>query len=543
MTTLEQIKGRLIVSCQAWPGDPLDHVDTIRRIARAAVQAGAAALRINSAEHIAAIRQDTKIPIIGISKQYLGGKLRITPDFKSAQALAAAGASVIALDCTSAPHAFGEPGPQLLRTIREELRLPVMADISSLSEAIAAADAGADFIGTTLRGYTEQTRHIRSFDWSFLADLIREVQVPVIAEGHIASPHDARRAVAQGAYCVVVGGAITRPGDITRQFVHAVDPVRDGTPAIGVDLGGTSIKAGVVSRTGEVCFLASLPTEAARGRDAISANLARVIERVLVSAQEKGVSPCGIGIASAGVIDARDGSVFAATDNLPGWTGFPLRQFAEERFGLPVGVLNDAHAVVVAEQQFGLGARLSNFAVITLGTGVGGGFVHDGRLILGNHGFAGSIGHHVIRVDGLPCNCGRSGCLEAYVSTAALLREYVRHPQAAVPVTGTSDSEFAWEINRLARDGDPAARHAYQELAHYLSEGIANLFALFDPHAVLLSGGLIEGISSFAADVEQHVRQILPFSDKRAPVIRHATGGMHAGVIGAGALAFIDFNP
>ena len=530
-----------MVSCQAWPGDPLDDVDTIRRIARSAVAAGAAGLRIHSPEHITAIRQDTSLPIIGISKQYHDGRLRITPDFKSAQALAEAGATIIALDCTSQPHSFGEPWPQILRNIREQLGLPVMADIATLSEALAAARAGADFIGTTLHGYTDETRSSRSFNWHLLSELTRNVKLPIVAEGHIATPQDARRAIAEGAHCVVVGGGITRPGDITRRFVRAIEPLRDGAPAVGVDLGGTSIKAGIVSRTGEVSSLVRVPTEAPKGRDTIAANLARAIEQVLAPAREAGISPCGLGIASAGVIDAQDGSIFAATDNLPGWTGFPLRRFAEERFGLPVWVLNDAHAVVVAEQQFGLGARFSSFAVITLGTGVGGGFVSDGRLIQGNHGFAGSIGHHVIRIGGLPCNCGRSGCLEAYVSTAALLREYGRLSQLSALDHGLGESALAWKINRLALSGDPSATQAYHVLAGYLAEGIANIFALLDPQAVLLCGGLIEGLPGFAADVKQAVREILPFGDKRSPEILLATGGSHAGMIGAGALAFVDF--
>lgn len=540
MRVHDQIKGRLIVSCQAWPGDPLDDVDAIRRIALAAVEAGAVGLRIHSAEHIAAIRHDTDVPIIGISKQYRDGRLRITPDFESAQALAAAGASIVALDCTSQKHAFGETWPQLLCQIREKLRLPVMADISTLSEAVAAAGAGADFIGTTLHGYTEETRHVRSFDWNFLTELVREVDCPIIAEGHISSPHQARRAVATGAWCVVVGGAITRPGDITRQFVRAIETISEGAPAVGVDIGGTSIKAGLVSRKGEVSFPTRVPTEAHDGPDAISANLVRAIEQVLATAHENELHPCGIGVATAGVVDARDSSIFAATDNLPGWAGFRLREFVEQRFDLPAWTLNDAHAAVVAEQQFGLGSRFSNFAVITLGTGVGGGIIHDGRLILGNHGFAGSIGHHVIRMDGLPCNCGRSGCLEAYVSTAALLREYLKHSHAEIPHASMADGEFAWKINQLAREGDASARHAYLELARHLSEAIANLFALFDPEAVLISGGLIEGIPGFVNDLEQLVRQILPFGEKRSPRILLAAGGTQAGVIGAGALAFVN---
>ena len=138
----------------------------------------------------------------------------------------------------------------------------------------------------------------------------------------------------------------------------------------------------------------------------------------------RNLEPSGIGIATAGAVDDRDGSIFAATDNLPGWSGFQLRAFAEDRFQLPVAVVNDAQAAVLSELHFGVGRGLSDFAVITMGTGVGGGIVSAGKLVRGQHGFAGTIGHSVIHSGGLPCNCGRHGCLEAYVSTAALLREY-----------------------------------------------------------------------------------------------------------------------
>lgn len=535
---LKHLKGRLVVSCQASPGDPMDDTETIRRFARAVLAAGAAGLRINSAEHIRAIRKDTGAPIIGIQKQYVDGNLRITPDFRSAAALAEAGASIIALDCTSRPVAFGEPWQEIIRRIREELRLPVMADIATLAEALAAQEAGADMVGTTLHGYTEETRSSHSFNWSLLADLVREVHVPIVAEGHISTPQEANRAVTEGAHCAVVGSAITRPGTITASFVKAMQPRLQGAPAIGVDIGGTSIKAGIISREGRVSFVTRVPTEASRGRDAIAANLAAAIDQVVTSARTAGICPSGLGIATAGAVDPQEGFIFAATDNLPGWTGFPLRRFAEERYAMPTWVLNDAHAAVLAEQQFGKGARFSDFFVITIGTGVGGGLVCDGRLVQGYHGFAGSVGHHTIRVDGLPCNCGRSGCLEAYVSTAALLREYARYSGEGVSEPGLSDGELAWKINRLALAGDANAQKAYRVLSGYLAEGIANVFTLFDPQAVLLCGGLIEGLPHFITDVERFVQEILPFGSRRTPRILAATGGTNAGIMGAGALVF-----
>ncbi|HEV2485746.1 MAG TPA: putative N-acetylmannosamine-6-phosphate 2-epimerase [Terracidiphilus sp.] len=536
-TIQEQLKGKLVASCQAAPGDPLEDTETIRRIARAVIAAGAGGLRINSAEHIAAIRQDTEAPVIGIQKRYVDGILRITPDFASAEALAKAGASIVALDCTDRAWAFGEPWRQLIERIHGELKLPVMADVATFDEALAASKAGADFVGTTLNGYTRDTQQFHSFNWSLLADLTRQIKTPIIAEGQISTPAEAKRAISEGAWCVVVGSAITRPGTIAASFVRALQVPSLSSSAVGIDIGGTSIKAGIVSREGSVSHATQAPTEAARGRDAIAAGLIAVVEQILDKVHRERIEICGLGIASAGAIDARDGSVFAATENLPGWAGFELRAFVEQRFHLPVFVVNDAHAAALAELHFGLGRNLSDFVAITIGTGIGGGIVSGGKLLQGQHGFAGTVGHQTIRVDGRPCNCGRRGCLEAYVSTASLLKEYAeqsgRSPDPTIGATA-----LAREISHLAIAGDPAARSAYAALAGYLAEGLANIFNLLDPQAVFISGGLVEGHQEFVADIESRVTKSLHFGAKRSPRIQLAAQGHYSGVQGAAAMVF-----
>jgi putative N-acetylmannosamine-6-phosphate epimerase len=533
---LETLRSGLVVSCQAAPGDPLEDTETIRRIARSVAGAGAAGLRINSPEHIAAIRQDIRLPIIGIQKRYHGKNIRITPDFASAAALASAGASIIALDCTDRDWPDGEPWQLLIEQIHRELRLPVMADVSTLEEAVLAMNAGADMVGTTLNGYTEQTRDIASFSWHLLADMVRQIHAPVVAEGHISSPEEARRALSIGAWCVIVGSAITRPGAITAKFISAIRDKMAGATAIGADIGGTSIKAALVDPAGEVTLTTQVSTEAGGGRDVIASSLCQALEQVLSAAHGRGIHPVGLGIASAGAIDARDGSVFAATDNLPGWAGFQLCQFVEERFHLPTRVVNDAHAAVLAELHYGLGRGLSNFVAITVGTGIGGGVVCNRQLLSGQHGFAGSIGHHVIREGGHPCNCGRNGCLEAYVSTPALIREYKEGGGSFPDGQPANDAGLALEINKLSASGYPAAVAAYQAIIGYLAEGVANIFNLFDPEAVLISGGLVEGQPQFAAALEERVTDLLHFGSKRKPCVKAATAGRFAGVQGAASL-------
>ena len=406
----------------------MDDTETLRRMAQSAVLGGAMGLRLNSPEHVRAVRADSPLPIIGIQKSLLCGKLRITPDFASAALLAAAGADIIALDCTERIHAHGEPWRDIVGRIHTELGLPVMADIATLREGVTAAAAGVDLIGTTLNGYTDATSSNHDFSSQLVYDLVRETGLPIVAEGHINTPAQAREALDSGAWCVVVGSAITRPETITEGFVRAMQAQSPHLSSlrhvIGIDIGGTSIKAAIVTDQGETLLPVRVPTVAAGGRDAIAQSLLQAVEQTVRAAEANGIVPLGIGIASAGVIDTKNGTVFAATENLPGWAGFDLRGYITSRITLPVFVENDAHAAALAELYYGAGRGISNFVAMTLGTGVGGGIVIDRKLQRGQLGFAGTIGHQTIRFDGKQCNCGRRGCLEAYVSTAALVQEY-----------------------------------------------------------------------------------------------------------------------
>ncbi len=222
---LEALRSRLIVSCQAAEGDPLDDTATLSRIAASVLRGGAAGLRAEGADRIAAFRALTALPIIGIIKRYdAAGDVYITPDFASARAVSGAGAEIIALDCTARRLVEPEPWPRLIRRIHEELRCPVMADIATVEDAIAAEAAGADVVATTLCGYTQETRSMQTVPWALIAALVSRLRVPLIVEGHVSDPADVRRALAMGAHAVVVGSAITRPESITARFVAATRP-------------------------------------------------------------------------------------------------------------------------------------------------------------------------------------------------------------------------------------------------------------------------------------------------------------------------------
>ncbi|MGC0373736.1 N-acetylmannosamine-6-phosphate 2-epimerase [Streptomyces sp. SAI-229] len=209
----DALKGRLIVSCQAPPGDPMRHTDTLVRMTLAARAGGAAAVRVNDPEVVAAV----DLPVIGLWKDGDRGVF-ITPTVRHALALVDAGAAVVAADATSRPRPDGSTFGELVEAVHEAGAL-VMADVSTFDEGREAAAQGADFVGTTLSGYVPGSPHRTAPDLALVADLAAAIPVPVIAEGRIATPEQAAEALAAGALSVVVGTAITAPTALTRAFV------------------------------------------------------------------------------------------------------------------------------------------------------------------------------------------------------------------------------------------------------------------------------------------------------------------------------------
>lgn len=223
---LQAIKGQLIVSCQALADEPLYVAEKsiMYLMARAAKQAGAAAIRTNSVRDVIAIKQETGLPVIGlIKRQYPGIEAHITPTMAEVDALYEAKADIIALDCTLRPREKGITINELLQQIR--LKYPdalIMADISTLEEGINACTQGVDFVGTTMSGYTSYSPQLPGPDFELVKALSQKIDCPVIGEGRIHSPQDAANMLKAGAYAVVVGGAITRPLEIAGRFVQAV---------------------------------------------------------------------------------------------------------------------------------------------------------------------------------------------------------------------------------------------------------------------------------------------------------------------------------
>ena len=315
-----------------------------------------------------------------------------------------------------------------------------------------------------------------------------------------------------------------------------------GSPVnyIGIDLGGTNIKGALVSGTGEVLREESCPTHTERGADAVCDAIAAVIA-ALSSGMDR-ASLGGAGLGCPGTVDDGTGRVIYA-NNL-GWTDFDLRAAIRARTGLSLRLGNDANVAALAEALVGCARGAESAVVVTLGTGVGGGVVLDGRMLTGYTGAASELGHMVIRAGGEECTCGRRGCFEAYASATALIRETKRtmaaHPEslmhAAAGENGTVDGRTAFIA---AQRGDAAAQAVVDRYVEDLACGLANIVNIFFPEVIALSGGIANQGDALLVPLRERVCALSYGSDHAArhTRIECCTLGYRAGVIGAALLA------
>ena len=302
---------------------------------------------------------------------------------------------------------------------------------------------------------------------------------------------------------------------------------------IGIDLGGTNIKGAVVSETGAILRQSSCPTRAEAGAAAVTESIAAMINE-LAAGQE--IS--GVGMGCPGTVDDAGGTVVYAC-NL-GWMHYDVRAALREKTGFSVRLVNDANAAALAEVKAGCAKGAQSAVVVTLGTGVGGGVVLDGKLLTGYSGAASELGHMVIVADGEPCACGRRGCFEAYASATALIRmtkaAMEKHPQSAMHSIAAENGGVDGRTAFLAQQqGDAAGSAVVGEYVHYLSIGVANIVNIFFPEVVAISGGVSNQGENLLAPLRQAVSQqeYGAAYTTRHPRILRCILGNDAGVIGA----------
>lgn len=225
------MRGTVIVSCQATPGEPLYLKDgtVMHLMARAAKLAGTKMIRTSSVRDIVAIKEETGLPVIGlIKREYPGYTGRITMTMREVDECMEALADIVSIDCTDTERGDGLTAPEFLRKVKEKYpNIIIMADCATLEEAVAAYKAGADLVGSTMNGYTAATAHCKGEpNYELVQQMVATLPCPVIAEGRVHTPEQAKKMLELGAWAVVVGGAITRPLEIAARFMNAVKDVQ-----------------------------------------------------------------------------------------------------------------------------------------------------------------------------------------------------------------------------------------------------------------------------------------------------------------------------
>jgi glucokinase len=306
--------------------------------------------------------------------------------------------------------------------------------------------------------------------------------------------------------------------------------------AIGIDIGGTKIAGAVVSENGEIVTEERVATVAANSEAIVDAVVA-MIERLSI-----GQAIVAAGVAAPGFIDVQQSTVYY-TPNIT-WRNEPLRDRLLQRLNLDITIDNDANAAGWAEFRFGAGRNVRDMTMLTIGTGVGGAIVSDGRLFRGGFGAGAELGHLRVVPDGLPCGCGARGCIEQYGSGRALLR--MANEIADVGGIGLVLAEARREkgtldgaiVGGLIAEGDPGALHALEELGHWLGQACASLSAVLDPELFVFGGGVAEAGDLLLDPVREAYRQHLPargYHPEPEFVIAELVN--NAGVVGAADLA------
>ena len=307
---------------------------------------------------------------------------------------------------------------------------------------------------------------------------------------------------------------------------------------VGIDLGGTFIKGGIVDKAGNILVMDKTPTESEKGADGVAANIAKLTFALM---EKQGISVndvVGIGMGVPGMIDSKVGNVIFS-NNL-NWKDFHIGEKLQELTGLMVKIANDANVAALGEVKFGGAKNLDNVIMITLGTGVGSGIVADGKLLEGNKSAGAELGHSVIVADGERCTCGRRGCLEAYASATALIRDTKAimqlYPDSKMWEVGSLDNvdgktAFAY------KDTDVYAKQVVDNYIKYLAMGLTNFANIFRPEAILLGGGVCAEGDNLVKPLQALLDRDI-FAGSMGPQVPIVTAqlGNKAGLLGAAAL-------
>ena len=313
--------------------------------------------------------------------------------------------------------------------------------------------------------------------------------------------------------------------------------------AIGVDIGGTSVKLGLVSEKGKVLLRNSFLTPKGSGRKELLDKLVTRITLLKKEAKFRKLKLAGVGIGAPGPIDVERGFVYLFP-NIPGWENTPLKKILKEKIKMPVFVDNDANAMAWGEFCFGAGRGAKNIIALTLGTGIGGGLVIDGKLFHGPHYSAAEIGHMVVDPSGPLCGCGNRGCIETFVGNGYFVKDVEAHLKTG-GVSILNDWVYKKRreltpklVQEAARKGDKLSQAQWVKTGNILGMALAGLVNILNPERIILGGGMAQAASPIFEPVKAAIKKkAFPIATRFVKVLP-ATLGTDAGLIGAAALAF-----
>lgn len=311
---------------------------------------------------------------------------------------------------------------------------------------------------------------------------------------------------------------------------------------VGVDIGGTNLKAGLADENGQLLAVQKMKVASITDQQSLAWTIVAMTQELAKSAGVPLDKIASVGVGVPGTVEIRSGSI-GYTCNLP-LRNVPLRKLFHHYLSIPLYIENDANCAALAEYYVGAGRDSKRFVTITLGTGVGAGIIHNGKIYHGANGMAGEVGHTVIERNGLPCPCGRHGCWEQYASASALKRMTVEavaaHPDSILArVVAENDGHVSGQSAFIAaRQGDPVGQRICDEYVGYLACGIVNVVNVFQPDALAIGGGVSnEADEQLLLPVQRCVeRESIPCAKNRRTRIVKAELGNQAGIIGAALL-------
>ena len=299
--------------------------------------------------------------------------------------------------------------------------------------------------------------------------------------------------------------------------------------SIGIDLGGTNLRAAAIDRSGAMLGKIAGSTHLSAGREAVIADMVAAIHKLREQCGAQGLA--GVGVGTPGFIIMEKG-VITGSPNMPGFDNFPIRDEIERQLGAPVALENDANAAALGEKWMGAGRNYDDLVLLTLGTGIGGGIISGGKVLHGFVGMAGELGHTTVSPTGNPCGCGNQGCLEKHASATAVV--------AMARMMGLGDNLTSEAIYQLAAGGDERAKAVFVAMGQALGTALATLVSIFNYPLYLLSGGMLPAWDLFAPTMLAECRRrsfVFRNTDTR---IEKATLGNEAGLYGAAYLPYVN---